>query len=1152
MALTAPSVRGPISECSSRVRVEGQVPGAEIEVIVDGSVRDRITAGSAREVVSLSGSLSAGQEVAARQRVGGTTSEVTPDPVEVQRKPDPVGPVSFAAPVLDCAECVRVAGAVPGADVEVSDGGGRLGGGHALFGGSHVGLRPHVPPGDRVTARQTACGEDGAPVEVDPEPVITDAQELGLPTPEVHRPLKACRHVVPVSGVVPGARVTIHRSKSADPTFCVGRADVRWNVHLGTPLKENEVITASQALPACDLASRESDPVEVGPPEPVDPTGVAEPLCAGGETVSVTGLDEGAEVEIAVEVPSSGASPPSRTVYRGGAPEQGTHEFHVDPLPPRAEVSARQTVCGLPSGWSGTVTASARTEQLDTPEIPGPLFECATVVHVTDLTPGTWVYVESADLDGTIGKEWVTDTDATVEVAPQLAAGDEITARTVGCGEESAESGSEPVNDLDELGPPTVVEPVYNCHRPVRVTDVVPGAAVDVYVDGIWAGTTVAGEDTVAVTVPASRLTIPGEVTARQRLCGRVSDESEPPVSIEDFAGEWTVVGGKNKSEILAIHAVLLPTGKVMYFGGDQHDREPHENDDVDHTRVYDPDTGKITSVSGLTTDVFCAGHALLEDGNLVTGGGTAGWNAEDHFFLGSKASWLFKPKGGDWDSVSELVWDDSPGDLVEGDQDGGGGRWYPALVTLADGRVLALGGEPNGPDTRDVNNTLELYDPSTKSWNRVGSTDYPEIPGVDQLDKRDSEYMRLHVLPDESVLCVSEMEDETEMDSGSLKKWNPYGDPTDWDLVRAAGMPSQYSASNTDPQNYTTALLPLRPDENWQPEVLIAGLPNTYVLDPDAGSMDRVSRDLSGSPVRNYGVATLLPTGEIALTGGVDRDRDRSCPEKKPDEDNATKEVELFDPEDYRANRKAWRTGPAAEVVRDYHSVALLLADGAVWTAGSNNYGCHGGETVREHRIERYEPWYFCEDRPVIDAVDDRACHGESLTIRTPDADAIERVAIVRCGSVTHSWNFDQRHVTLPHDVTGAKELVASVPSNPAIAVPGYYLLFVLTADRVPSTGEFVQICTAPTMTTPDRSWWIDLIDWDAVSEVPDRLAVQQELATSTGTGAVRFDVGEKPGVGEYCCTSCEWAVTLDDPSDRLPPCGNCPKGQQTTYRRC
>lgn len=47
-------------------------------------------------------------------------------------------------------------------------------------------------------------------------------------------------------------------------------------------------------------------------------------------------------------------------------------------------------------------------------------------------------------------------------------------------------------------------------------------------------------------------------------------------------------------------------------------------------------------------------------------------------------------------------------------------------------------------------------------------------------------------------------------------------------------------------------------------------------------------------------------------------------------------------------------------------------------------------------------------------------------------------------------------------------------------------------------------------------------------------------------------YDIGEKPGVGRYCCTNCGWSVNVDDASDRLPPCGSCGKGQHTQYNPC
>jgi len=49
----------------------------------------------------------------------------------------------------------------------------------------------------------------------------------------------------------------------------------------------------------------------------------------------------------------------------------------------------------------------------------------------------------------------------------------------------------------------------------------------------------------------------------------------------------------------------------------------------------------------------------------------------------------------------------------------------------------------------------------------------------------------------------------------------------------------------------------------------------------------------------------------------------------------------------------------------------------------------------------------------------------------------------------------------------------------------------------------------------------------------------------------SMAYDIGEKPGVGTYKCTKCNWKVRLDNNSDRLPPCGNCGKGQDTKYER-
>jgi hypothetical protein len=68
---------------------------------------------------------------------------------------------------------------------------------------------------------------------------------------------------------------------------------------------------------------------------------------------------------------------------------------------------------------------------------------------------------------------------------------------------------------------------------------------------------------------------------------------------------------------------------------------------------------------------------------------------------------------------------------------------------------------------------------------------------------------------------------------------------------------------------------------------------------------------------------ATLLPDRTVLVTGGSGRNEAAPL---------ATNEAEVYDPE-----TDTWRTLATASVTRMYHSVALLLPDGRVVTAGGN-----------------------------------------------------------------------------------------------------------------------------------------------------------------------------------------------------------------------
>jgi hypothetical protein len=193
------------------------------------------------------------------------------------------------------------------------------------------------------------------------------------------------------------------------------------------------------------------------------------------------------------------------------------------------------------------------------------------------------------------------------------------------------------------------------------------------------------------------------------------------------------------------------------------------------------------------------------------------------------------------------------------------------------------------------------------------------------------------------------------------------------------------------------------------------------------------------------------LPTGDVFVCGGV-----RAIGENS--DSTGVKRAEL-----YRPATNRWHTLPPATVVRNYHSVALLMPDGRVWTAGSSKNGAESfpepGVDNRELRIELYEPGYVGQSRPtILDAPVAITC-GQPFTLRTTQTQSIRRVALIRTGSVTHAFNSDQRYVACTFERSGPQRLEVNAPPTSSIAPPGYYLLFVVNQNRVPSKGRFVRV---------------------------------------------------------------------------------------------
>ncbi|MPZ34713.1 MAG: DUF1326 domain-containing protein [Rhodospirillales bacterium] len=1036
MALLPPRVIGPLSECSTRVRVQAQLTGSTVTVFADGAPVASGVATWSDQTFLLTTSLLPGQNVTATQTVGMETSAASPEAVQVQAKPPTIGPVGFRSHLNQCGECVWLEGLVPGAKVELRDGATVLGSGESYDGNARFHLTTPLSTAMSIKAQQDACGMAGTITNGPPVDMVVEKLRT-LPTPIVETPLHECERAVTISNIVHGATVTLLRSAGPNLQACFD-LDALW-FGVNPPLSLGETISARQELfGQCKLKSADAAPVTVQDNTPVPVANVVPPLCAGNTTVVLSGLVMGARVEIRADGAPLGIAE---------SPVDGTYDFLVPALVGGTMITAIQELCGEWSAPGAGVLVDPAPASLPTPKVHDPLYECGAAVRVSNLHVGARVYVYSTLLGAPIGERVADAVQVDVAVAPLLIQGDKIYAVQRGCGLVSSKSDAVVVGKIERVPAPKVVEPLYSCEALVRVVQVVPGARVDVYVNGIFRGSAVGGG--TDLTVPVSgQLAVGDQVTALQRLCEHISPLSKP-VTVQEFLGRWYQVGGATAAGILAVHAALLRTGKIVYFGGDQHDDDLNAAGDVDHTRLFDCATHSITTVTGLpgTSDLFCAGHAQLADGRILVAGGTRKWGGggihPGGHFIGLRDAWLFDPADDKWHETGKLVTQRAE-EVADGlDIEKTGGKWYPTLVTLPDGRVLALSGHPEIDDSRHNNNSLELYDAASGTWSIVGPNDYGNI---DSVAARQYEYPRLHVLPDGTVISVSPMS------NGRLERWHPYADANDWDDV--IDPPPEAIYDDGFAQDTTSVLLPLSPTDKYRARVMQIGGSTPFILDMDnvgagwtAATRAMFDHPAMGdvNPIRENADSIILPTGEIFVEGGLKNGTNDATGVRAP---------ETYDPA-----TGAWRVLPATPIVRGYHSTALLMPNGAVWVAGSN-FNAASDISNRELRIEIFEPWYFCGRRPSITDAPPHACHGDDVEIQTPDAADIKKVVIVRCGTVTHNFNPDQRHVTLEFKPGKGDTILARIPAEPNVAIIGYYLLFVIDSTGRPSTGRFIQIC--------------------------------------------------------------------------------------------
>ena len=174
-----------------------------------------------------------------------------------------------------------------------------------------------------------------------------------------------------------------------------------------------------------------------------------------------------------------------------------------------------------------------------------------------------------------------------------------------------------------------------------------------------------------------------------------------------------------------------------------------------------------------------------------------------------------------------------------------------------------------------------------------------------------------------------------------------------------------------------------------------------------------------------------------------------------------ATKAAEvLSDPECGQ-----WRLLDEEENPRMYHSSALLGKDCNVISMG----GGHRQGLVEQPNAQWIVPDYGGGDEPVVSLppTPHLGYGPESeiqVMVHNAEDFAPSRVNLVKLGSVTHSFNVDQRFVPVEADWeqpwTGAMPfLTVKGPTSVNHAPPGYYMLVVQSQTGRPSQGQYVRV---------------------------------------------------------------------------------------------
>ncbi len=446
-----------------------------------------------------------------------------------------------------------------------------------------------------------------------------------------------------------------------------------------------------------------------------------------------------------------------------------------------------------------------------------------------------------------------------------------------------------------------------------------------------------------------------------------------------------------------------LPDGRVLTFASNQRTSFP-TGPEFTYAAVYNPDTGSITEVNWNQHDMFCGGTVLRPDGKLQVMGGRATIQSSSTF------NW----QTNSWARVANM---NDP-------------RWYTTPVALPNGEVFTVSGS-GGPSS------AERFNGS--SWIKLTGIDWTPIALQGSFESNWTPF-------------VFQAPNGKLFHAGPTPQMN-WIDPTGNGTLTTAGLtvPGSWYPKDAAVAMYDVG------------KILFAGgvingttetpTNQSYTVDLNTNP-PTVTKVASMLSVRRFSNAVTLPNGEVLVMGG------NTSGQKFSDVGS------VLGPEIWNPRTNQWRKVADMSVPRNYHSVALLLADGRAMSGGG---GLAGNAAVDHADIQLYNPPCLytttgtLATRPVLNTAP--AAIGLTGRFTVQGTAGLKKFAFIRMTSTTHSMTTDQRYISLPYTEISSGVYELSPYANRNIMTPGYWMLFGLDAQGVHSKAKIIKVDEAATV---------------------------------------------------------------------------------------